>query len=134
MKKAGKDSFKKQKKPQVSKKDSEDEDEDAVEVSNIVKIMNVDWSTYINTEGWWRTEDRVPAEKIFANHVIYGEAFNNTTTSAEKSAWTMKIKNRLKVLTKQTHEHIKEMGETGAGIQSAEDIYKGTELTKTWGA
>jgi len=36
-------------------------------------------------------------------------------------------------LTKQTHEHIKEMGKTGAGIQSAEDIYEGTELTKTWG-
>jgi hypothetical protein len=36
------------------------------------------------------------AKKIFANHVIYGEAFNNATTSAEKSAWTTKIKNRLK--------------------------------------
>ena len=37
------------------------------------------------------------AEKILANHVIYREAFNNVTTSAEKSAWTTKIKNRLKV-------------------------------------
>ena len=36
------------------------------------------------------------SENIFTNHVVYGEAFNNTTTSAEKSAWTTKIKNRLK--------------------------------------
>jgi hypothetical protein len=36
------------------------------------------------------------AEKIFANHTVYREAFKNATTSAEKSAWTTKIKNRLK--------------------------------------
>ncbi|KAM6488810.1 hypothetical protein JOM56_015736, partial [Amanita muscaria] len=36
------------------------------------------------------------AEKIFANHAVYGEAFKNATTTAEKSAWTTKIKNRLK--------------------------------------
>jgi len=41
-KKAGKASSNKQKKEQVSKKDSEDEDENEVEVSNTVKIMNVE--------------------------------------------------------------------------------------------
>jgi hypothetical protein len=37
-------------------------------------------------------------------------------------------------LTDQTQEHIAEMGETGAGIQSADEIYEGTALSNSWGA
>ncbi|KAJ7182521.1 hypothetical protein C8R43DRAFT_1144593 [Mycena crocata] len=72
------------------------------------------------------------ARTLFAKHAIYGEAFKKATKPKEKDFWSDKIKNRLKTITEKTKAQITIMGETGAGVESEEDLLPGTALTTKW--
>ncbi|KAJ7821603.1 hypothetical protein B0H14DRAFT_3875854 [Mycena olivaceomarginata] len=72
------------------------------------------------------------AQKCFKTHPKYQKAFEKAVTSKLQDVWSGKIKNRLGVITDKTKTGIKEMGETGAGIESADDIQPGTALTTKW--
>ncbi|KAJ6479784.1 hypothetical protein C8R45DRAFT_1216264 [Mycena sanguinolenta] len=53
----------------------------------------------------------------------YKEAIEKAENVAkERTCWSTKIKNRIRAMTKTTRKYITEMGETGAGIQSASEI------------
>src|SRR6266487_1782756 len=76
------------------------------------------------------------AENVFKDHPDYGRLFAQAQTVKEKGLWGRRIKNRLKrcvlhfdkvqqeylpvgnSLVEKTKRHIKDMGETGAGITS----------------
>ncbi|KAJ7667218.1 hypothetical protein B0H17DRAFT_1142901 [Mycena rosella] len=68
----------------------------------------------------------------FENHSLYMEEYAKATTPKLLEAWVTKIKNKLTTLVKQFRVHITEMGETGAGMSSEDDILPGTELTTKW--
>ncbi|KAJ6621016.1 hypothetical protein B0H10DRAFT_1945654 [Mycena sp. CBHHK59/15] len=77
---------------------------------------------------------------LFSEHELYKDAFAKALIPKQKKAWFRKIKNRLKTystngtirVTEKTCEQIKEMGQTGAGIECVEDFQPGTELTNKW--
>ncbi|KAJ6629025.1 hypothetical protein B0H10DRAFT_1776702, partial [Mycena sp. CBHHK59/15] len=60
----------------------------------------------------------------------YKEALAAVTTSKERTAYANKIKNRLRAMAKITREYMDEMGQTGAGIHSADEI--DTSLNNTF--
>ncbi|KAF8958631.1 hypothetical protein BDZ97DRAFT_1761996 [Flammula alnicola] len=57
-----------------------------------------------------------------------------TAKDVDKKFWQLKIKNRLHALSKQTKEFIKEMGETGAGLNHADDVDMSMDsnITSCW--
>ncbi|KAJ6525788.1 hypothetical protein DFH09DRAFT_1328809 [Mycena vulgaris] len=72
------------------------------------------------------------AKICFANHDNYKDNFAKAVKPKHKAVWTGKIKNRIKVLTDKTRAQIEMMGQTGAGLESAEDILPGTVLMTKW--
>ncbi|KAJ7815341.1 hypothetical protein B0H14DRAFT_3746044 [Mycena olivaceomarginata] len=83
----------------------------------------------------WEEEERVsvPARQDpFAAHPKFKEAFAQAKTAKEKKPWYLKIKNRIDTLIKKARGQIEEMGQTGAGIGSEEDIQPGTVFTTKW--
>ncbi|KAJ7838390.1 hypothetical protein B0H14DRAFT_3700178 [Mycena olivaceomarginata] len=73
------------------------------------------------------------AKILFAAHPKFKEAFAQAKTAKEKKPWYLKIKNRIDTLIKKARSQIEEMGQTGAGIGSEEDIQPGTVFTTKWG-
>ncbi|KAF9032760.1 hypothetical protein BJ165DRAFT_1534926 [Panaeolus papilionaceus] len=57
---------------------------------------------------------------------------NNGKISPERNEWTSKIGNHLKKMVKTITEYNKEMGKTGTGLKSAQEIRAGTELANKW--
>ncbi|KAJ7745147.1 hypothetical protein B0H16DRAFT_1856801 [Mycena metata] len=72
------------------------------------------------------------AKVLFAEHPKFKESFAQAKTAKEKKPFYTKIKNRVDALTKKTRGQIEEMGQTGAGIGSEEDIQPGTAFTTKW--
>ncbi|KAJ7159348.1 hypothetical protein C8R43DRAFT_948277 [Mycena crocata] len=78
------------------------------------------------------------AVKIFADHPTYKDIFaiNPEDSPAKKQerrrSWTDKIKNKIKKLVKKARDNIDELGQTGAGIGSEEEILPGTGFTTKW--
>ncbi|KAJ7041443.1 hypothetical protein C8F04DRAFT_1253135 [Mycena alexandri] len=72
------------------------------------------------------------AKTCFEDHPQYKDAFAAATTTAQKGLWTTKIKNRIAVLVTRAKANITAMGETGAGVGSADEIYSGTALANKW--
>ncbi|KAJ6534353.1 hypothetical protein B0H19DRAFT_1272073 [Mycena capillaripes] len=72
------------------------------------------------------------AETCFDDHEKYQDAFAKASVASEKRAWSNKIKNRITVLVNKAKDNIKEMGETGAGISSEDEITPDTALTTKW--
>ncbi|KAJ7125828.1 hypothetical protein C8R43DRAFT_1135145 [Mycena crocata] len=74
------------------------------------------------------------AQICFANNPLYAEAFAKAVTGKPKDQkfWWTKIKNRIKVLTEKARPSIAEMGETGAGLESTDEIIAGTPLHMKW--
>ncbi|KAJ7734192.1 hypothetical protein DFH07DRAFT_967741 [Mycena maculata] len=52
----------------------------------------------------------------------YKEALAMVTTAKERLAYANKIKNRLRTVARMTRQYMDEMGQTGAGIRSADEI------------
>ncbi|KAJ7904159.1 hypothetical protein B0H13DRAFT_2334639 [Mycena leptocephala] len=73
------------------------------------------------------------AKKCFEDHPVYGEAFKNAMAAKQGDVWAGKIKNRVKAVTYKTREGVNAMGETGAGLESADDIEAGSGLKTRWG-
>ncbi|KAJ7436304.1 hypothetical protein B0H11DRAFT_1998972 [Mycena galericulata] len=72
------------------------------------------------------------AETLFKEHAIYADAFAKAVKPKQLEAWMTKIKNRIKTLVDRAREHIIEMGETGAGMTSKDDITPGSALMTKW--
>ncbi|KAJ6629708.1 hypothetical protein B0H10DRAFT_2184289 [Mycena sp. CBHHK59/15] len=115
-----------------------DEDEDGTDIDGIQTRRRKE--AFSHPPGSVKRSDGKPksdyqyllAVKCFATHPKYMEAFSKAILPKDKAKWTNKIKNRLKVLTDKTRIHIKEMGQTGAGIVNEEGILPGTVLTTRW--
>ncbi|KAJ7712743.1 hypothetical protein B0H14DRAFT_2645135 [Mycena olivaceomarginata] len=74
------------------------------------------------------------AKNCFEDHPVYGEAFKNAVAAKQGDVWAGKIKNRVKAVTDKTREGVNAMGETGAGLESADDIEAGSGLQTKWEA
>ncbi|KAF7336397.1 hypothetical protein MVEN_02188400 [Mycena venus] len=74
------------------------------------------------------------AKTCFENRPQYGVAFAKALTGPAKQqkVWWRKIKNRIKVLTDKTRAQLEMMGQTGAGLESADDILPGTAIQTKW--
>ncbi|KAJ7460290.1 hypothetical protein FB451DRAFT_1563367 [Mycena latifolia] len=78
------------------------------------------------------------AQNCFAEHPDYMEAFamNPEYTPAQRTnqrkLWTEKIKNKVKTLVAKARENITEMGQTGAGITSEDQVQPGTAFATKW--
>ncbi|KAJ6563902.1 hypothetical protein B0H19DRAFT_1067506 [Mycena capillaripes] len=72
------------------------------------------------------------AKKCFEDHPLYQTAFEKAVTPKQQDVWSGKIKNRLGVVTDKTKAGIQAMGETGAGLESADDLQPGIALTAKW--
>ncbi|KAJ6615737.1 hypothetical protein B0H10DRAFT_2220072 [Mycena sp. CBHHK59/15] len=78
------------------------------------------------------------ARICFENHPDYSEAFKKCLTGSLKQqaklqkTWFGKIKNRLKVVTASARASIEMMGQTGAGLESADEILPDTPLQTKW--
>ncbi|KAJ7874284.1 hypothetical protein B0H13DRAFT_2551810 [Mycena leptocephala] len=78
------------------------------------------------------------AVKCFAEHEKYKDIFavdpeqSPATLAKQRKLWTENIKNKIKPLITKARENIIEMGQTGAGIASADDIKPGTNLATKW--
>ncbi|KAJ7475394.1 hypothetical protein B0H11DRAFT_2235347 [Mycena galericulata] len=72
------------------------------------------------------------ADICFKEHDNYKEAYAKAKKPKQRDIWSGKIKNRIKVVSDQTRQCIKMMGETGAGIESPKDILPGTVLKTKW--
>ena len=75
------------------------------------------------------------AQLTLGTHPDYCEAFARAVKPRDKSRWTMKIKNRLVWLDKQTRLYRDILGDTGEGIKHAGDIDMSLDnnLTSKWG-
>ncbi|KAJ6631919.1 hypothetical protein B0H10DRAFT_1937663 [Mycena sp. CBHHK59/15] len=79
------------------------------------------------------------SKHCFANHPQYKDVFaidptqNKKLLAKERKLWTNKIKNRVGTLVTKTKKDITEMGQTGAGIASEDEIRSGTSFTSKWG-
>ncbi|KAJ7733057.1 hypothetical protein DFH07DRAFT_780716 [Mycena maculata] len=80
------------------------------------------------------------AIKLFAKHPLYQEAFAINPEhplaqqTKQRKLWTEKIKNKVGRLVKKARENITEMGQTGAGIWSEDEILPGTDFANKWDA
>ncbi|KAJ6602719.1 hypothetical protein DFH09DRAFT_1270577 [Mycena vulgaris] len=78
------------------------------------------------------------AEICFADHPEYQEAFavkpeyKAVQITQQRKLWTEKVKNKIKGLVTKTCENVTEMGETGAGITSADQVIPGTIFATKW--
>ncbi|KAH8115354.1 hypothetical protein DFH11DRAFT_1877111 [Phellopilus nigrolimitatus] len=75
------------------------------------------------------------AHEVFgAEGCVYADAFLRAKTKKEKDVWARKIKNRMKRLTELTKRYTQELGETGAGINSAQeiDMSQNNSFTNKW--
>ncbi|KAF8174178.1 hypothetical protein K438DRAFT_2023231 [Mycena galopus ATCC 62051] len=78
------------------------------------------------------------AVTCFATHDKYQDAFamdpesTEAQLAAHRKLWSGKIKNRIAGLVTKARENITEMGETGAGVDTEEEITPGTSLTTKW--
>ncbi|KAF9484224.1 hypothetical protein BDN70DRAFT_872925 [Pholiota conissans] len=72
---------------------------------------------------------------LFANHPKYKTAFSRINTVAGKRIWATKIKNRLSMLVKACRQYTAQMGATGAGITSEDqiDMSLSNNFTTMWG-
>jgi len=94
------------------------------------------------------------AARVFGDHLVYGPAFEQARTAKEKNLWAQKIKNRIQAwvgnlfsqgseshhqtsyrLVKDTQKYKEEMGLTGEGITSADQINMDVKnaFTNKWG-
>ncbi|KAF8188754.1 hypothetical protein K438DRAFT_1764014 [Mycena galopus ATCC 62051] len=67
-----------------------------------------------------------------AENGLYKEAFDAAIPPAQIGLWNMKIKNRIAALVTKARANITAMGETGAGLGSADEINEGTALATKW--
>ncbi|KAJ7719818.1 hypothetical protein B0H16DRAFT_1897044 [Mycena metata] len=74
------------------------------------------------------------AKECFEFDVKYGVAFTKAVKPAERGFWSRKIKNKVKTLVDAARANIKVMGQTGEGVESADDIIPGTALYTKWDA
>ncbi|KAF9039980.1 hypothetical protein BJ165DRAFT_1530968 [Panaeolus papilionaceus] len=80
------------------------------------------------------------AKALFTHHPVYSQEFasvlksEKVKSSTERQEWTAKIGNRLKKMVKIVTDYNKEMGKTGEGLKSAQEIREGTELSNKWEA
>ncbi|KLO08241.1 hypothetical protein SCHPADRAFT_944633 [Schizopora paradoxa] len=71
---------------------------------------------------------KIEFQAMLAGEVFGGEncehkaAFEAAKTKAEKEAWVTKIKNKLASMAKATRKHCTALGQTGAGIRSADEV------------
>ncbi|KAJ7149954.1 hypothetical protein C8R46DRAFT_1198545 [Mycena filopes] len=72
------------------------------------------------------------AKTLFESHPVYKDAFAMAKTPKQQDVWTGKIKNRITNVTSAVKEGMEEMGQTGAGLEAAEDIEPGTALMTKW--
>ncbi|KAJ7584580.1 hypothetical protein C8J56DRAFT_1054044 [Mycena floridula] len=78
------------------------------------------------------------AKTLFADHELYGAAYTAAmapgTTAAQRKHWSSKIKNRIDKLVSDTHAHTTEMGQTGEGIERADeiDMSQNNQFTMKW--
>ncbi|KAL0057732.1 hypothetical protein AAF712_015616 [Marasmius tenuissimus] len=75
------------------------------------------------------------ATEVFATHESYKDMFAKGAKSAKgREKWSLKIKNRLVKMPKIVAEIKEEMGATGAGIRSADEINKNipSAITDAW--
>ncbi|KAJ7634031.1 hypothetical protein B0H17DRAFT_1217339 [Mycena rosella] len=74
------------------------------------------------------------AKTLFEHHPQYAETFKKALDGKAKQQkpWWGKIKNRVKVLTDKAQAHIEMMGQTGAGLESADEILPDTPLHTKW--
>ncbi|KAF8190955.1 hypothetical protein K438DRAFT_1970707 [Mycena galopus ATCC 62051] len=78
------------------------------------------------------------AVTCFEEHPTYEESFAKAVTPKQKKAWRLKIKNRIKthvpffILVEKAKDNIQAMGETGAGIETEDDVQPGTALRTKW--
>ncbi|KAJ7663507.1 hypothetical protein B0H17DRAFT_1211680 [Mycena rosella] len=74
------------------------------------------------------------AKTLFEHHPQYAETFKKALDGKAKQQkpWWGKIKNRVKVLTDKARAHIEMMGQTGAGLESADEILPDTPLHTKW--
>ncbi|KAJ7835155.1 hypothetical protein B0H13DRAFT_2108813 [Mycena leptocephala] len=59
---------------------------------------------------------------LLGDNPKYKDAIEAATTPKEQLSWANRIKNRLRTMGKTTRGYIEEMGQTGAGIERADDI------------
>ncbi|KAF8987087.1 hypothetical protein BDQ17DRAFT_1335241 [Cyathus striatus] len=85
---------------------------------------------------------------MFEKHDIFGESFKLVldaqqqerimakggipAASKARKPWVDKIKNHLRVMRSIMAKHIADMGQTGAGLKSADEIAEGTPLHTKW--
>ncbi|KAJ7041476.1 hypothetical protein C8F04DRAFT_1252813 [Mycena alexandri] len=67
-----------------------------------------------------------------AENGLYKVAFDAAVTPPQKALWNTKIKNRIASLVTKARANITAMGETGAGLGSADEINEGTALATKW--
>ncbi|KAJ7060737.1 hypothetical protein C8F01DRAFT_1253223 [Mycena amicta] len=79
-----------------------------------------------------KTYHQKAAIAIFSTHPQYQDQFAKATDAAGKEIWSNKIKNRLTAITTKARGYINEMGQTGAGLDSEQDISPGTSLATKW--
>ncbi|KAF8128457.1 hypothetical protein K438DRAFT_2000279 [Mycena galopus ATCC 62051] len=74
----------------------------------------------------------------FDEHEAYKDAFtidpaqSKRFRSQQRKLWTDKVKNRVNALIRKAKENIIEMGQTGAGITSEDEIRPGTSFATKW--
>ncbi|KAJ7740072.1 hypothetical protein B0H16DRAFT_1694319 [Mycena metata] len=80
------------------------------------------------------------AKECFEFDVKYGVAFTKAVKPKEQGFWSRKIKNKVKtyvhviLLVVAARANIQVMGQTGEGLESADDIIPGTALYTKWDA
>ncbi|KAJ7033975.1 hypothetical protein C8F04DRAFT_1260471 [Mycena alexandri] len=75
---------------------------------------------------------------LFAENPLYKALFainpedTQTKLAKQRTFWADKVKNRITVLVAKTRENITMMGQTGAGVASADEISPGTGFANKW--
>ncbi|KAJ6529394.1 hypothetical protein B0H19DRAFT_1242891 [Mycena capillaripes] len=139
--------------PPQREPDESDEEEDSKEDDTSDGVVELEWT---NTLVWMMVNAVEDNEDIrgglfpppgstkrkggkpkknalkFEDDPLYGEAFKKAITAKQQKPWWVKIKNKMKLLVDAARADIEAMGQTGAGLESADDLQPGTQLHTLW--